>query len=158
MKPNVTVRCKGNRRLVDPRTVRRRGERLLMAVGRQTAELSILLCDDIFIRELNRKYRGRDIPTDVLSFPMNEGETPNPYPDLLGDVVISVETAVQQAAQGGLKPLDEVTSLLIHGLLHLLGYDHKKPGQEDRMRAKTNSLLELLAIEARFNRSMKSFQ
>ena len=129
----VRVSCHGNRGTVDPRTVRRRGERVLKAAGKDDAELSILLCDDAFIRTLNRDYRDMDKPTDVLSFSMQEGEKLDSCPELLGDVIISVETAVRQAESAGIKPIDEVTSLLIHGVLHLLGYEHQQPEHEEWM-------------------------
>lgn len=107
--------------------VREDARALLRALGLQKAELSIVLCDDPFIHALNREWRGKDAPTDVLSFPMEEG-------DLLGDVVISVETAARDATP--------IRVLLVHGLLHLLGYDHET-GDEDaaEMRAKENELL-----------------
>ncbi len=129
----VRVSCHGNRGTVDPRTVRRRGERILKAANADNVELSVLLCDDGFIQELNRTYREMDKPTDVLSFSMKEGEQPGSSPELLGDVIISVETAVSQAKMAGIKPLEEVTSLLIHGVLHLLGYDHHQPEHEQLM-------------------------
>ncbi len=149
-KPTVYVRCKGNRGTVDPRTIRRRGQRLLVAVEREEAELSILLCDDLYIQTLNRDYRGMDRPTDVLSFSMTEGGGPNPNPNLLGDVVISVETATRQASRSGRRITvdqsapqnsqqfitNEVTSLLIHGVLHLLGYNHDSPGESEEMLSK----------------------
>jgi probable rRNA maturation factor len=129
----VRVSCHGNRGTVDPRTVRRRGERILKAASADGVELSILLCDDVFIRDLNRTYREMDKPTDVLSFSMKEGEKLGSSPELLGDVIISVETAVRQAKQAGCTPIEEVTSLLIHGVLHLLGYEHHKSKDEKRM-------------------------
>src|SRR5690606_1804713 len=78
---------------VKPERVRIAAERMLEAVKRPKAELSILLCDDATIHELNRDYRGKDRPTDVLSFSMHEGEGSGVHPDLLGDVVISIDTA-----------------------------------------------------------------
>ncbi len=132
-KPIVTLSCKRARGIVDPRTVRRRGEKVLITAGRVAAELSVVLCDDSFIQELNLKYLGFDSPTDVLSFSMTEGPGPNLHPELLGDVIISVETAARQAAEIGCKPIDEVTSLLIHGVLHLLGYSHDRPTEAEEM-------------------------
>ena len=129
----VRVSCHGNRGTVDPRTVRRRGERILEAAAKEGRELSILLCDDRFIQELNRTYRNLDKPTDVLSFSMTEGEALTSCPELLGDVIISVETAARQAEDAGLTPIAEVTSLLIHGVLHLLGYDHQQDEHEEWM-------------------------
>ncbi len=140
---NVTVRCHMVPRAVDPRTVRRRLLRLLEYLSLPGAELSCVLCNDEFIRDLNRTYRGKDKPTDVLSFAMNEGETLQGNEQLLGDIVISVETAIRQGRQLGHSPLHEVTSLAIHGLLHLLGYDHIKASDEKKMMAKSRELEDL---------------
>lgn len=83
---------------------------------------------DPAIRELNRRYRNRDIPTDVLSFPLAD----EVCPDLLGDVVISVDTLRRQARQRKRSVADELLRLLIHGVLHLLGYDHEVSSAEAR--------------------------
>jgi probable rRNA maturation factor len=76
------------------------------------------------ITGLNKEYLGRDRPTDVISFPMLDNSFPNVQPQILGDVVISLETAGRQAVLGNRSIYEEVTGLLIHGVLHLLGYDH----------------------------------
>jgi len=83
---------------------------------------------------LNRYYRGKTGPTDVLSFPMREGSFASLSPDLLGDVVISTETAERQARASGRSLRDELVALLIHGILHLLGYDHQTPSEARRMK------------------------
>jgi probable rRNA maturation factor len=101
-KPIAKISCRGNRRRVDPRAVKRRAEQTMVAAGCDSSELSVLLCDDRVIQDLNREYRGRDAPTDVLSFPMNDGVFSNPNPQLLGDVVISVETAARRAKKIGI--------------------------------------------------------
>jgi probable rRNA maturation factor len=103
----------------------RSGRRLLAALGRHEAELSILLVSDRVIRRLNREWRGRDRPTDVLSFAQHEGPAAAPAP-LLGDVVISVATAKRQARERGETLRGASERLLIHGVLHLLGYDHER--------------------------------
>jgi probable rRNA maturation factor len=143
--PTVQVSCKGAGKLVDPRTVQRRAERLITALELSSTELSIVLSDDLFIRDLNRQYRDMDKPTDVLSFPMNENGIAFPS-GMLGDVVISVETAARQANERGCKPIDEVTALLIHGILHLTGHDHHTPEEQDRMNAETARLERSLKI------------
>jgi len=84
--------------------------------------LSILFCDDHFIQDLNRDYRGKDKPTDVLSFALGDGESDTPS---LGDVVISLETAARQHARYGTTYAEELVRLLIHGIHHLLGFDHE---------------------------------
>lgn len=115
-------------------------KRLLQAENcSDNVEVSVLLTDDAQITELNRQYRDIDAPTDVLSFSQTEGDDPGPAtegPVLLGDVVISIETATKQAAGSGHTPEDEIDVLLAHGLLHLLGYDHSEPDQERIMFAK----------------------
>ena len=138
--PIVITSCKGNRGAVDPRTVRRRGQKILNAIGRTTSELSILLCDDSFIKELNREYRGKNRATDVLSFPMITGADTGPNPHLLGDVVISVETAARQAKKRGIKLIDEVSMLLVHGVLHLVGYTHDSSSDSKLMTEETNRI------------------
>lgn len=89
------------------------------------AEVSISLVDDGRIQELNRRYLGRDKPTNVLAFSMREGEFASLHPQLLGDVVISVDTARRQSNRFGLNETEMVILLMIHGILHLLGYDHE---------------------------------
>jgi probable rRNA maturation factor len=107
----------------------------------ESLELSILLCDDATIRELNRRYRKKNKATDVLAFPMQEGPGPAGHPGLLGDVVISLPTATRQAAEHDRPIIQEVTFLLAHGLLHLLGYDHASKREEREMKARTEGLL-----------------
>lgn len=120
--------------------MRRRAERMLTALRMPNAELSVLLCDDPTIHELNRDYRAKDRPTDVLAFAMQEGEGGGLQPDLLGDVVISMDTARRQAGERSRPIVHEVTFLLAHGLLHLLGYDHQTDEEERRMSARTDAL------------------
>jgi probable rRNA maturation factor len=103
-------------------------------------EVSIVLCDDEFIQELNQTYRNKNKPTDVLSFSMKEGECLSGDTRILGDIIISVETACRQGTGIGHSPLEEVTSLMIHGLLHLLGYDHQTRHDEKFMSAESRKL------------------
>ncbi|MFW6197526.1 MAG: rRNA maturation RNase YbeY [Myxococcota bacterium] len=120
--------------------VSRRAERMLVAAGRPEAELSILLCDDGVMAELNHQYRHEKGPTDVLAFAMHEGEGPGAGTPLLGDVVVSVDTARRQARDRGHTIREEITTLLAHGILHLLGYDHRTRAEERRMNALTDGL------------------
>ncbi len=99
-------------------------QRILAELRLPDAELSLLLVDDVQIQELNRQYLHRDKPTNVLAFPMGEGEFATLHPNLLGDLVISVETARRQSNRFGLNEIETVTLLMIHGILHLLGYGH----------------------------------
>ncbi len=98
-------------------------EHLLLACSEADSELSVVFVDDGEIQNLNRDYRGCDYPTDVLSFSLREGESCGPL-SCLGDIVISVDTAEKQALALGHSTDDEIDELLLHGLLHLLGYDH----------------------------------
>ncbi|MGA2468341.1 MAG: rRNA maturation RNase YbeY [Thermodesulfobacteriota bacterium] len=94
-------------------------------LGLPNAELSLLLVNDVQIQALNRRYLRLDKPTNVLAFPMREGEFSVLHPNLLGDLVISVETVRRQMKQFGLDEMKMVTLLMIHGILHLLGYEHE---------------------------------
>jgi len=106
-------------------------------------EVSLVLTEDEFIRELNRLYRHRDEPTDVLSFSQDEGDGDLPVagPRLLGDVVISVETAARQAATAHRSLDAELAELAVHGTLHLLGWEDETPGERDRMLARQADIL-----------------
>jgi probable rRNA maturation factor len=123
--------------------VRVRAVRMLAALGLAGHELSVVLCDDATIHALNRDYRHKDKPTDVLAFAMREGEGAehaHGAHGVLGDVVISLDTAARQA-RAHARTLDaEVTMLLAHGLLHLLGFDHVTRTEERRMTARTDLL------------------
>lgn len=101
------------------------------------AELSVLFTDDSGIKALNRQYLGKNRPTDVLSFPMDD-------PSIIGDIVISVERAKAQSKEFGVRLNEELARLLVHGLLHLLGYDHVRGGsQAKRMRDREEGLMGL---------------
>lgn len=101
-------------------------------LGLPDAELSVLLVNDVQIQELNREYLHRNKPTNVLAFPMRQGEFPTLHPNLLGDLVISVETARRQSNRFGLSEMETIVLLMIHGILHLLGYEHERTKQGAR--------------------------
>lgn len=122
------------------RTVRALADRMLAALGLEAAELSVLLVDDSRIQRLNRDHREKDRPTDVLAFPLDEGPVEE-GPRLLGDVVISLETALRQARSRKRSLLPEVRFLLAHGLLHLIGFDHGNPTDKRRMDSQTRRLV-----------------
>ncbi|KAK9827136.1 hypothetical protein WJX74_007858 [Apatococcus lobatus] len=115
------------------RSITQDAEKLMQAAGHMISsfpgntELSVVLCDDCHIQDLNREHRGKDAPTDVLSFPMGDDDFPalEAAPVVLGDLIISLDTAQQQASQRGHTLQDEVRILMVHGLLHLLGHDHE---------------------------------
>ncbi|HEY1958563.1 MAG TPA: rRNA maturation RNase YbeY [Polyangiaceae bacterium] len=125
--------------------IERRLVRMMTALKLRNSELSVLLTGDDQIQELNRLYRKKNRPTDVLAFAMNEGgglprTSPAELPRLLGDVIVSLPTARLQAKRAGRPALDEVTMLLAHGLLHLLGWDHETAAKDRAMRAETDRL------------------
>lgn len=135
----VLVRSRARRPALRPRAVARLAQRVLDAAGEPDAELSLELVGDGRMRRLNRLYRGRDAATDVLAFPMREAV--GPRSPLLGDVVISLPTAARQAAEAGRRLDDELAALLIHGVLHLLGYDHERSAREAaRMRRRERAV------------------
>ncbi|HSF67646.1 MAG TPA: rRNA maturation RNase YbeY [Nitrospiraceae bacterium] len=108
---------------------------ILADIGETSAELGILLVGDQRMRGLNRRYRGKDRTTDVLAFAMRESGTPHAAHftrNLLGDVVISVPTAWRQAIEAGRSLDEELAWLLVHGILHLCGYDHERNEKEAR--------------------------
>lgn len=109
-----------------------------------------MFTDDKFIRSLNSKYRGIDKPTDVLSFSLQEGIVKSPEVEsdkLLGDIIISAETAQRQADALNHSIEKELTVLLIHGLLHLTGYDHEKDKDYKIMREKESEILKIFALQ-----------
>lgn len=121
----------------------RTAESILASVGESDAELSLELVGDGRMRRLNRLYRKKDRTTDVLAFPMRESH--NPCPALLGDVVISVPTAIRQAKEFGRSVGDELAALLVHGVLHLCGYDHERSAREAlRMRRRETAIVKRL--------------
>ena len=126
--------------LPSPAALRRRVGKMLAALQMPNAIVSILITDDREIRDLNRDYRGIDRPTDVLSFSLREGEGARAAGDELGDVVLSATTTRRQARAARRPFLDETTMLLAHGLLHLLGWDHRTAREDARMRKETDRL------------------
>ena len=172
----VALRCETGRGRPYSARLRADARRLMALVGYASCELSIVIADDAFVHALNRDFRGKDRPTDVLSFPQLEqvqdvraraarrgarrvalqcGARPEsvlrpqpaqalarvPAETTLGDVVISVDTARRQARRLGVAPAARMRALLVHGLLHLLGYDHERsPADARRMFAREREL------------------
>jgi rRNA maturation RNase YbeY len=113
-------------------------EALLLALELEGAELSVVLCNDARMAELNSAWRGVEGPTDVLSFPQEDAH-------LLGDLVISLDTADRQARERSHTLQDELRILLVHGMLHLLGYDHERdPAAHEEMAARETELMDRL--------------
>ena len=120
-------------------------EQILNALGCNNHEISIVITDDAQVRDLNRTYRGKDAPTNVLSFPMQEGEFSDITPGLLGDVVISLDTAQAEAIAAGISTEERMSQLLIHGILHLVGFDHELGENQAReMEEKSLDVLRLI--------------
>lgn len=122
--------------------------RLLVAEGHARAEVSVLLTDDLTIHKMNREYRGMDKPTDVLSFALNDSTPDAPVappikgmPSLLGDVVISVDTALKQAQRHAVALETELALLAVHGVLHLLGYEDETEAGAERMHRREEEIL-----------------
>ncbi len=146
----LVVREGGRAAGVTTALVKTRAERMLARLDLGSSELSIVLTSDPAIHELNLRYRKKDRPTDVLAFALREGEgAPGGDAQLLGDVVISLDTAARQAREKGHDPAAEVTMLLAHGLLHLVGYDHETDEEEREMKAATRVLVLAATREVR---------
>lgn len=143
----VLVQNRQKRQRIRPGEVKSVAERILSDLGSHETELSILLVDNDEITRLNREYLSRDYPTDVLAFAMGEGEGGSLHPSLLGDVVISTEMAESEAQQRGVTLQQEIALLLVHGILHLLGYEHEDvPEEAAKMRTKEEEILVRLGL------------
>jgi len=114
-------------------------------LGCHEGELSILFTDDAGIAELNERYLGRKGPTNVLAFPMTGGPPPEAASGMLGDVVVSLDRAMDESHQSGESVTEAVYRLLIHGILHLLNYDHEaSPEEAHRMEKEERRLLSMI--------------
>jgi probable rRNA maturation factor len=124
--------------------------RAVLAVESQPSDagVTVVITDDDQIQALNRDYREMDQPTDVLAFAAQEGEAfilPEGEPPYLGDVIVSYPTALAQATEAGQPVTAELALLVVHGCLHLLGYDHAEPDEQARMWARQGAILDSLA-------------
>jgi probable rRNA maturation factor len=130
-------------REVDLAALEGRVRRVLEDLGSaEQTELSLVITDDPDIAQLNEQYLGRKGPTNVLAFPMTEGEFGGLTPGLLGDVVVSVDTAWREAEENGLEPEEHFMRLIVHGILHLMGHDHLQDEEQAQlMEALTERLL-----------------
>jgi len=153
---NIHVRAGAWRQQIDVRHLREAAVKTLTHENVQgNPELTIAITDDEAIRTLNRKHRGVDAPTDVLSFA--ETETGAPFvaapgePVYLGDVVISFPRAEAQAQAGGHPVASELTLLVIHGVLHLLGHDHAKAREKRKMWTAQADILRELGVQIHIN-------
>jgi probable rRNA maturation factor len=126
----------------------RRIKAIIRLLQLDKSDISFVLTDDKRIHQLNKLYRGKDKPTDVLAFAMHEGEFGGLAGAVLGDVIVSVPIARKQALSNRVPVLEEVTMLLAHGLLHLLGWDHETAAKDRRMRAETARLCAAATADA----------
>lgn len=149
----VQIKNSYEERSVRRRELRKRASRTLKLVierelGLIDGEVSLSFVEDEEMRELNRKYRDKDSTTDVLSFPMDgalaRSNKALSMRHVLGDIVISIPEALRNAASDGREPLEEIEALLVHGALHLLGYDHIEPADSAVMKAREKDMLATL--------------
>jgi probable rRNA maturation factor len=150
----VTISCRTAAARPWTAYARTRGEQVLRALGLGRDELSLSLVDDHEMRALNAAYRGRDRTTDVLAFALTEDAAPDVPVTVastgrrgrvLGDVVISIDTAAAQAHESRVPLAARLDALLVHGVLHLVGYDHERsPTEERRMRRKERAVRAVL--------------
>ena len=126
----VEIVQRGAGKKLSTRKIKKIALTILELAAEKNAELSVALIGNVEMRKLNAKYRKKDYPTDVLSFPV-EGIMPEET-RLLGDVIISVDKAIEQARARGHSSEQELITLLIHGVVHLLGYDHERSARDAR--------------------------
>ena len=139
----ILIDDRQNRFKLSTQQIRKTAQTLLNALGSPEGELSVLLTDDADIADLNKQYLDREGATNVIAFPMAEGEFAEISPDLLGDVVISMDTAAREAEMGETTIENRFKELLIHGILHLFGYDHEtNEADAQQMENKSEELLE----------------
>jgi len=141
--PLIQISVNQNQIEIDPPQIEKAAEQILNVLGFTESELSIMIVDDEEMSRLNEEYRRVCSTTDVLSFPMREGEFGDICPELLGDIVISAPTAEIMSRQHNCSFIAVVHLLLVHGILHLIGYDHEAGHEEaERMEKKSIELLE----------------
>ena len=146
---NIAIMNRQRRLKVATKSLRAAAVKILSDLGCTSSELSVAIVGDRTMRILNRDYLQKDRATNVISFSMQEGECAAINPDMLGDVVISADTAAREAADGGISFTERLVFLLLHGILHLAGYDHERSGEQEarRMEAKERELFNQLKTE-----------
>jgi probable rRNA maturation factor len=116
----------------------------------EDAELSLVLCNDAFIQELNKTWRGKDKATNVLSFPTDEPAYDG-VPTLLGDIIVAYETSAREATDEGKSLADHLTHLIVHGVFHLFGFDHEVDDEADAMERLESRALTALGIASPYH-------
>ena len=142
---NLQIQNNQNKIKINRRKIRAAILKILKILECADKEISINFVDDTKIKQLNKQYLGKDKATNVLSFSLREDEYGNINPQVLGDIIISVETAQKDAVYGNLTVDQEIDFLIIHGLLHLLGYDHENTTKKEtkKMRKKERELFNI---------------
>ncbi|MBW1695824.1 MAG: rRNA maturation RNase YbeY [Deltaproteobacteria bacterium] len=141
----VQIDNRQNNIRISLKRTKKTAQAILDALDFHDGELSIVIVDDKQIEELNRAYFQRKGPTNVIAFPMREGPFSDLNPQLLGDVVISAETAKKEGEAAGISTEERFNQLLVHGILHLFGFDHEKDKRkEQEMEKKTAQLMAML--------------
>ncbi|MBI5605923.1 MAG: pyridoxine 5'-phosphate synthase [Deltaproteobacteria bacterium] len=152
----MELQINNRQNLIDQAEIRKICRQILDSWETPEGEVSLLFVEDREMARYNRKYLDRKGPTNVLAFPMKEGLYPEVSPLLWGDVVISTETALREAGEAGISLADRIRFLLIHGLLHLMGYDHEGSRYEARrMEAKTEEIINRIEVNKKEERSMQ---
>ncbi|MGA2782117.1 MAG: rRNA maturation RNase YbeY [Smithella sp.] len=138
----LQIRNNQNKIKIDKRNIRCIVLKILKILDCADKEISLSFVDDENIKQLNKQYLERDKATNVISFSLREGEYSNINPQILGDIIISVETAQRDAIKGNLTVTQELEFLIIHGILHLLGYNHENTTKKEtnKMRQKEKDL------------------
>ncbi len=134
--------------------VRQKIKQILSALDYNSTEISVVITDNSQIQQLNKIYRNVDKPTNVLAFPMQEGQFGDITPGLLGDLVISCEIAQKEADNANITLMERISQLLIHGILHLIGFDHET-SDIDARNMEDKSLAILRQIET--NKNLNAF-
>lgn len=125
--------------------VKQKAKAILNALACPDGELSLVLVDDATIATYNQQYLGRTGPTNVIAFPMQEGEFSGIHPEMIGDVMISLDTCRKEAESADISIEKRFDELLVHGILHLFGYDHVNSEQEAAaMEQKSQELLKII--------------
>ena len=150
----ILLNNRQRRQRIKSQNIKKVALRILNDLGcPEDAELSVSIVGDRSIRIINREYLAKDRPTNVISFSQQEGDGVGPNNTLLGDVIISADSAAREAAEGGMDFFERLSFLLLHGILHLCGYDHERSGEAEaeKMRQKERQLFRTLKKEGLLN-------
>ena len=143
----IQIICNHPTKNINPEKIRRKLKKILKGLGYLEGELSLLFTDDSTIAELNRRFLKREGPTNVLAFPMSDGSEFDYKTNMLGDIVVSGETASRESLALGESLEYTIDRLLIHGVLHLLGFDHTGSEEDAVIMEKEEKRLMALIVE-----------